>query len=109
MKNNDKNKQLCNEGDKLFKITRKGIVEVTIKEINHYTYSYGAGGHYAYKDDTNNHYLARAFGVTLFTTKEEAEAYLSRKQYIATKRKLLQEYERQLNEEFNLTDHFIIK
>ena len=41
--------------------------------------------------------------------KEEAEVELQRREKIAGKKLLLQNYERTLNEELNLEGHFIVK
>ena len=51
----------------------------------------------------------RAFGKTIFLTLEDANKAIQNKISIAEKRKLLKEYERELNEKFGLEGHFIIK
>ena len=45
----------------------------------------------------------------LFKTKEEAEKEIQRRQNIVKKRQLLKEYERNLNKELGLEDHYIVK
>ena len=44
-----------------------------------------------------------------FKTKEEAEKEIQRRQNIVKKRQLLKEYERNLNKELGLEDHYIVK
>ena len=52
-----------------------------------------------------NHNLVKS----CFKTEEEAKEEMKNREYIAEKRKLLKKYEKELNEKFNIKNHFIIK
>ena len=54
-------------------------------------------------------YFNTAFGKTLFKTFEEAQIETHKRTAIKKKRELLKKYERKLNEELKLENHFIIK
>lgn len=96
-------KELCKEGDKIYRIFKDDVVEVTVIKITHHP-------HCAYKIDFDREaHFNRDFGKSLFKTREEAEQELQKRDKIAKKRKLLKDYERKLNEELNLGDHYIFK
>lgn len=94
--------ELFHVGDVLFRVGRDGISEVTIMEINHYP-------HTVYRDDHGHSYFNHSIRKRCFMTKEEAEREIQKRNNIATKRKMLKEYEVQLNYELGIENHFIIK
>ncbi len=94
--------ELFNVGDVLFRVGRDGIDEVTIMEINHYP-------HCVYKDDHGHSYFNHSIRKSCFKTREEAEREILKRRNIATKRKMLKEYEIKLNYELGIENHFIIK
>lgn len=96
--------KMCEAGCTCYRITKGEIQQIVIKEVERMEL-----GHYVYRDSDGNTYLSRHFGMSLFKTKEDAEQELQRRKIIKEKRKLLKEYERNLNDKFNLKDHFIIK
>lgn len=95
----------CEKGDKFYRIKKNKVILVTITEVTHHTQF----GHYSYKDDLNCTHFGRNFGTSLFKTQEECEKELLKRQNIKEKRERLKEYERKLNEELNLGNHYIIK
>ena len=98
----DEYKKLCEIGDKMYRITKRGVVNIVIKDIMQYP-------HCVYKDDLGNTYFNRNFNKTFFKTKEEAENELQLRKNIAKKRELLKEYEIQLNDKLGIKDHFVLK
>ena len=94
----------CQVGDKFYRIMKNRIVPIQIMRVTHHEL-----GHYTYEDDLNYTHRGSAFGSSLFRTKEECEEELRRRQNIREKRKLMKEYETELNRKFGLEDHFIIK
>ena len=94
---------ICNVGDTVYRLSKNGIVETKIAKIDHYP-------HAVYRlEGLSESYFERAFGKTIFLTLEDANKAMQNKISVAEKRKLLKEYERELNEKFGLEDHFIIK
>ena len=94
---------ICNVGDTVYRLSKNGIMETKVAKIDHYPHAvYRLEGCY-------ESYFDRAFGKTIFLTLEEANKAVQNKISIAEKRKLLKEYETELNKRFGLTDHFIIK
>ena len=94
---------MCKVGDTVYRLSKNGITETKVIEIEHYP-------HAVYKlEGWHDSYFDRAFGKTLFLTMEEANNAVCRKADIAKKRKMLKEYEAKLNEEFGISDHFIVK
>ena len=94
---------ICNVGDTVYRLSKNGIMETTIAKIDHYP-------HAVYRlENWPESYFERAFGKTIFLTLEDANKAIQNKISVAEKRKLLKEYERELNEKFGLEDHFIIK
>lgn len=96
-------RELCKVGDVVYRLAKSGIEAITITKIEHYPHTVYRG------ENKHQSYFNRAFGKSLFQTKEEAEAELQRREKIAGKKLLLQNYERTLNEELNLEGHFIVK
>ena len=94
----------CQTGDKFYRIIKDKIIPVQIIRVTHHKL-----GHYTYEDDLKGIHIGSAFGGSLFRTQEECEEELRRRQNVREKRKLMKEYERELNEKFGLKDHFIIK
>ena len=94
---------ICSVGDTVYRLSKNGIVETKIAKIDHYPHAvYRLEGCY-------ESYFDRAFGKTIFLTLEDANKAVQNKISIAEKRKLLKEYERELNEKLGLEDHYIIK
>lgn len=102
LKDNDHIK-MCDIGDKFYRIAKDGIVTVIIKEIEDYK------THYVYRDESGHSYFNHTMAKSCFKTKEEAEAEIQRRKNIAEKRKILKEYEKELNKKLNIVDHYIIK
>ena len=94
--------QLLNVGEEVYRIGKNGIETVTIVKAESYP-------HYVYRDNEGRSYFNRALGTTLFKTEGEAEEEVRRRQCIIEKRRLLREYERELNVKMNITNHVIVK
>lgn len=95
--------QLCEVGDTFYKVVKDyNIKEIKITEVLNY-------GHYVYRDDYGTSYFNRSILKNCFKTREEAEKEVHKRTCIINKRELLKEYEKQLNEEFGLQNHHIIK
>lgn len=99
----DEQIDLCEVGDVVYRLAKTGIEPITIVRIEHYPHAV------YYGENKHQSYFNRAFGKSIFKTKEEAEAEITRREKIAGKKLLLQSYERTLNEELNLGNHFIVK
>lgn len=111
MKETD-NTQVCKVGDKFYRVTKvyksnewyvETITIVEAKQAN------GRLSHWYYHDDKGRSYFNRNIRSICYKTKEEAETEILRRQNLIKKRELLKEYERKLNEELNLGNHYIIK
>lgn len=108
----DDKKQLCKIGDKLYRITKIYKTEnyhvepITIVSAD---FTGGPFGHWYYHDDAGRSYFNRNIFKNCFETAEEAEKEIIRRGNIVKKRGILKEYERKLNEELNIGNHFIIK
>ena len=94
--------KLYDIGDKLFRIGKNGIEEITIIEIDQYP-------HYVYRDDRGHSYFNHNIVKSCFKTEKEAKEEVYRRLRVAEKRQKLKEYERLLNEELRLEGHFIVK
>ena len=94
--------QLYNVGDNLYRIGKYGIDLITIMEIKDY-------GHLVYKDNKGHSFFDHNIGKSYFNTLEEAEINIRRRALIKRKRNMLKEYERKLNEELDLKNHYIVK
>lgn len=94
---------VCKVGDTVYRLFKTGIMETKVIGIEHYP-------HAVYKlEGCTDSYFERAFGKTLFLTMEEANKAMITKENVAKKRKILKEYETELNEIFGLGDHKIVK
>lgn len=94
--------QLFEEGEKLYRVGKIGIEEIIITSVRKYP-------HFVYRDDKGHSYFNHSIIRTCFRTLEEAEKEVLRRQNIRKKRDLLRQYELELNEKFNLGDHFTVK
>jgi hypothetical protein len=96
--------QLCEVGDTLYRVGARtnSIQRIKIVRIEHYP-------HCVYRDDAGHSYFNRSLSKSCFKTEEDAEAELHRREAIVSKRKLLKEYEVELNKILGLEDHYIIK
>lgn len=95
--------ELCKVNDVLFKIKKDGtICPIKIIKIEHYP-------HPVYRDNFRNSYFNKNIFKNCFKTKEEAKKEIQRRQNIVKKRQLLKEYERRLNKELGLEDHYYIR
>lgn len=110
MKETD-NTQLCEVGDQLYRVSKiyksdKYFAEpITIVEATQVSVS----GHWYYHDNEGRSYFNRNIRTSCYKTQEEAEVEILRRQNLTKKRKLLKDYERKLNEELKLGDHYIVK
>lgn len=94
---------MCKVGDTVYRLSKNGIMGTKVIAIDHYP-------HAVYRlEGWPESYFDRAFGKTLFLTMEEANSAIRTKANIAKKRELLKEYERKLNAELNIGNHFIVK
>lgn len=94
--------QLYKVGDFLYKVSRDKITKIMITDIRKYP-------HIVYRDNNNTSYFNRSIVKSCFKTYEEAEQELERQRNIKKKREMMKEYERKLNEELNISNHFIVK
>jgi hypothetical protein len=95
--------KLCEIGDMFYKINKQGIIKmITITDIKAYP-------HYVYTDNEKHTYFNRGLLNSCFKTLEEAKEAIHTQNMIVEKRKLLKQYEAELNEKFNIKDHIIIK
>lgn len=113
MKKVDEKTQLLKKGDHAYRVTKIfksdefyiERIEITLAEFTGST----SFGHWYYRDNKGRSYFNRYVGKSCFRTKEEAEQEMQKRKNIVKKRKLLKEYERKLNEELGIEDHYIIK
>lgn len=98
--------KICDVGDVLYKV-RKGALD--IRKITITKVWQMSMGHYVYKDNYSTSYFSHTLRKSCFKTRGDAERELHRQELVTKKRKLLKEYERKLNGELGLIDHFIIK
>ena len=94
--------RLCEIGDILYRVGKHGIEKITITQIHQYP-------HCVYKDNQGHSYFNRNINKTCFKTEKEAEEEMQKRDRIIEKRKLLKEYEKELNEKLNIVDHYIVK
>ena len=112
MKETD-NVQLCEVGDKFYrvcKIYKKQewyLDKITIVEVKQS--NAGRFSHWYYHDDKGRSYFNRNIRSSCYKTQEEGEKEIQRRKNLIKKRELLKEYERKLNEELNIGNHYIIK
>lgn len=100
---NENEKDLCQVGDTVYRLTKTGVEPIIITEINHYPHSVYRGA------NKYQSYFNRSFGKTIFKTETEAKNALYTRDRVAEKRQRLKEYEAVLNEELDLDGHFIVK
>ena len=94
--------KLYDVGDVLYRVRQKGIDKIIITEVKAYP-------HYVYRDNLKHSYFNSSITKTCFKTYEEAVEEQKRREHIKEKRKLLKEYEKELNKKFNITNHYIVK
>lgn len=91
-------------GDKVYRVGKKQIFSSKIINLN-----CSVDGYYIYYIEDGDSFFNRNVGITYFKTKEEAEQKLQENQKISEKRRLLKEYEKELNKKLNLENHIIFK
>lgn len=91
-------------GDKVYRVGKKQIFSSKIINLNS-----SIDGYYIYYIEDGDKFFNRNVGITYFKTKEEAEQKLQENQKISEKRRLLKEYEKELNKKLNLENHIIFK
>lgn len=112
--------QLLKEGDQVYRVTKfknsnefhVDEVKIVLSEFVNYERDYWSGkslGHWYYRDNRGHSYFNRNFNKTIFKTKEDAEKEIVKRHHISLKRRLLKNYEKKLNEAFDIGDHYIIK
>lgn len=112
MKETD-NIQLCEVGDKFYrvcKIYKKQewyLEEITIVEVKQS--NAGRFSHWYYHDNKGRSYFNRNIRSSCYKTQEEGEKEILKRRNISLKRRLLKNYEKKLNETFNIEGHYIIK
>lgn len=94
--------KLYNKGDVLYRVGKYGIEKITIIDVESYP-------HYVYRDNKGRSYFNHSIVKSCFKTRKEAEAETQKRQNITKKRQMLKEYERKLNKELNIIDHYIVK
>lgn len=112
MKETD-NIQLCEVGDKFYRVCKVYkkqewyLEEITIVEVKQS--NAGRFSHWYYHDNKGRSYFNHNIESTCFKTKEDAEKEILKRRNISLKRRLLKNYEKKLNETFNIEGHYIIK
>lgn len=96
--------KMCDVGDILYRIKSGEIIIIKVIKAEQQEL-----GHYAYRDYLGFSFFNRNFGKNIFKTEEEAKEKLNTQKLIEKKRKMLREYERQLNKELGIEFHLIIK
>lgn len=91
-------------GDKVYRVGKKQIFETKIIDLDPRISS-----GYIYYTEEDDYFFNRNVGITYFKNKEEAEQKLQENQKISEKRRLLKEYEKELNQKLNLENHIIFK
>ena len=115
MKSVDDTTQLCTVGDifyRVSKMVKENILYVEPITITKAEFVEGFSdykGHWYYRDNKSRSYFNRNIRESCFKTLEDAEKEIVRRNNILLKRKMLKSYERKLNEELNIGDHYIIK
>ena len=115
MKSEDDVTQLCKVGDTLYRVSKLSkdgrfyVEPITITKAEFIAGFSDYNGHWCYRDNKNRSYFNRNIRSSCYKTKEDAEKEIVRRNNIVLKRKMLKSYERKLNEELNIGDHYIIK
>lgn len=105
--------QLCKVGDRLYRVSKAKqsdelYVEPITITVSEFILIKGTLGHWYYRDDKKHSYFNRNIGKNCFKT-EEAKKEILRRHHMSLKRRLLKNYEKKLNEVFEIGDHYIIK
>ena len=95
--------QMCDIGDKFYRVGKYGIEVITITDVIDYS------THYVYKDEKHHSYFNHSLLKSCFKTYEEAQEEILRRDNIIKKRKLLKEYEKELNDLLDIEGHYIVK
>lgn len=112
MKEND-NVKLCEVGDKFYRVCKVYkkrewyLEEITIVEVKQS--NAGRFSHWYYHDNKGRSYFNRNIRSSCYKTQEDAEKEILKRRNISLKRRLLKNYEKKLNETFNIEGHYIIK
>lgn len=96
------NVQLFYKDESLFRVGKKGIEQIKIIQVESLP-------HYVYKDDAGHSYFNHSIVKSCFRTLDEALAEQRKRTLIKNKMEKLKEYERKLNEEMGISNHYIIK
>lgn len=113
MKSVDDSIQLCAVGDTLYRVSKsvkenKLYVEpITITKAEFV--KAGISGHWYYHDNKRRSYFNRNIISSCYNTEKDAQLEIVRRVHIIHKRELLKQYERKLNRDLNIGDHYIIK
>lgn len=95
---------VCKVGDVCYVCTKDGIVKkVAIKSVEKMKF-----GHYVYRANGRS-YFNRNFGDCIFKSFTECKRVNMRRFAIKEKRKLLKEYELELNKKLGIEDNYIIR
>lgn len=109
----DDKTQLFEKDDIVYKVTKIfksndeyfiETVKITLSE-----FTGGTFGHWVYRDNRGHSIFNRNVGKSYFKTKEDAEKEIVKRHHMSLKRRLLKNYEKKLNETFDIGDHYIIK
>lgn len=104
--------QMCKVGDRFYRVSKINKTNELYIEpivIIFAEFVEGTFGHWYYRDNKNRSYFNRNINKSCYKTEEEAQQEITRRNNILLKRKMLKSYERKLNEELNIGDHYIIK
>ncbi len=112
MKAIDSKLQLCEVGDKLYRITKiyksnEFYIEPILITLANFTG--GTFGHWYYRDNKGRSYFNSNLHKRCFKTEEEAKQEIQNIKNIAKKRELLKKYEKEVNKKLNIENHYIIK
>lgn len=101
-------KKLCEVGDIMWKCDTGFQVYKTritsVKYINSFR-----GGHFVYRDEFGRSYFDKNFNKNIFFTEDDAQKEANKRSGIVMKKKMLREYEEQLNKQFGIVDHRWVK
>lgn len=113
MKSENDKIQLCKVGDTLYRVSKVAKEDkLYVEPITITVAEYVTGrtfGHWYYRDNKKRSYFNRNIESTCFKTKEDAEKEILKRRNISLKRRLLKNYEKKLNETFNIEGHYIVK
>lgn len=115
MKSEDDIAQLCEVGDTLYRVSKLSkdgrfyVEPITITKAEFIAGFSDYSGHWYYRDNKNRSYFNRNIRSSCYKTEEDAEKEIVKRHHISLKRRLLKNYEKKLNETFDIGDHYIIK